>query len=70
MVAVEFFVNCYNFNAIIQVKKGNFQGILKGYLEPEPKFGFAATWSREPKPKKIYSAPQHCFFPFLLRVLF
>jgi hypothetical protein len=27
MVAEEVFVNCYNFNPISQVKKGNFQGI-------------------------------------------
>jgi hypothetical protein len=41
------------------VKKGNFQGILSNYLEPEPelelepetepKFGFAAPWSRSRK---------------------
>ncbi len=28
MVAEEVFVNCYNFNPIIKVKIGNFQGIL------------------------------------------
>jgi hypothetical protein len=28
MVAEEVFVNCYNFNPIAKVSKGNFQGIL------------------------------------------
>jgi hypothetical protein len=26
--------------------KGNFQGVLENYLEPEPQFGFVAPWSR------------------------
>jgi hypothetical protein len=46
-VAEEVFVNFYNFNHI--VKKFNFQGILLPQPELQPKFGFAALWSRSRK---------------------
>jgi hypothetical protein len=53
MVAEEFSVKCYGTILILLLffTKGNVQGILKDSLEPgllelEPKFGFAAPWSR------------------------
>ncbi len=57
MVAEEVFVNCYNFNPISKVEKGNFQGIFKNdplpgteqEPEPEPQFGFATTRSQSRK---------------------
>jgi hypothetical protein len=60
MVAEEVFVNCYNFNPITLVKKGNFQGNpLQNYLEqdlepdltlePKRKFGFVVLWSQSRK---------------------
>jgi hypothetical protein len=42
----KFLVNCYNFNPITKVKKGNFQDI-KLYVEPEL------------EPKDIFSASQY-----------
>jgi hypothetical protein len=58
MVAEEVFENWYNFNPITQSKKV----ILKVYYELSwARAAIRICGSVEPKPKEIFSAPQHWF---------
>jgi hypothetical protein len=56
MVAEEVFLNCYNFNPISQVEKGNFKVSYKTILRRSQS---RVCGSAKPEPKEIISAPQH-----------
>ncbi len=63
VVAEEVFLNCFSFNPITKVKNVIFKIVYLTKLSEAGAGAVAAVLvcgSAEPKPKKIFSAPEHC----------